>query len=65
MRLTEEEKIGNVEIETTSEWGDEVVPLPHCVSAHAMEKEERRFGGFVGFGNPAVHDGGVAEIGGG
>ena len=48
-----------------SESGDEVVPLPHCVGSEAVDEEKRRPGFFVGLGGPTVHDGAVAEIGGG
>ena len=46
------------------EWGNEFVPLPHCVGSHAVDKKQSRLGLLVGFGNPAMHNRPVAEIGG-
>lgn len=63
--VAEEDEVGDVEVEAGGERGDEVVPLPHCVGADAMDEEEGGFGWGVVFGSPAVHDGAIAQIGGG
>lgn len=63
--VPEEDEVGDVEVEAGSERGDELVPLPHCVGADAVDEEEGRFGWGGVFGDPAVDDGALAEIGGG
>lgn len=42
--VAEEDEVGDVEVEAGGEWGDELVPLPHCVGADAMDEEEGGFG---------------------
>lgn len=60
-----EDQIGDIDVEMGDEWADEFVPLPHCVCSHAMDQNQIGLSLFGGFGDPAVHDGAVAEIGGG
>lgn len=65
VRVAEEEEVRDVDVEAAREWGQEVVPLPHCVGAEAVEEEEVGLGVFVDLGGPAVHDGALAQIRGG
>ena len=60
--IPKEEEIWNVEIEVGDQVGDEVAPLPHCVSPEAMDEEQIGFGFFAGLRDPTVDDGAVAEI---
>ncbi|KAF7814599.1 hypothetical protein G2W53_028568 [Senna tora] len=61
----EEYHVRDVDIEATDEQRNEVVPLPHCVGSDPVDEEYSRLGLLVRFGDPAMHDGAVAEIGGG
>lgn len=36
-----------------------MVVLPHCVGTESMDEKEIGFVGFVGFGDPAVDEGGA------
>lgn len=65
VRVPEEEEVRDVDVEAARELGEEVVPLPHCVGAEAVEEDEVGPGVFVGLGGPAVHDGALAQIRGG
>lgn len=41
-----------------------MVELPHCVGSEAVYQKQRRLRAYVSFGNPAMHDGAIAKVGG-
>lgn len=61
--VAEEQEVRDVDVELGNEWRDEVVVLPHCVGAEAMDEEEIGLVGFRVFGDPEVDDGGAVVEG--
>ena len=64
MGVPEEDEVGHVDVEAAHQPRNEVVPLPHCVGADAVDQEQGRLGSISGLRDPAVHDRAVAEVGG-
>lgn len=63
--MAEEEEVRYEDVEPGNEVPEVLAVLPHGVGSEAVDEEERGFCLFVESGYPAMHDGAVAEIGGG